>query len=602
MVLDEFPLDEYNTREGPLDREHLRNCMISPARANAYPQQFKAWQIIELVKEGISPEDAAMFSDRFSAWAITGLVKGNCSPEEAEKYDARFDENDIKYMAEVSCFPDDANRYNKRFKGHSDISEMFRAKVSQQRADDYNKRFTGEDIAKLARVGCSPEQADKYSTRFEGKGIAKMFQAGCDPSTAELYPSRFDGKGIAEMVKVHCPPARSRKYHNRFSGFDIAALFSAGVTPHQARVYDKQFEGHGIVELIKAGVSPEKAESYHREYDAWAIAALVKANVSPEGAEGYGPESFSSQVRFLAVIGCNPSDYIMRQHGELVSYLTTVMRGLENRRTYPFGFESTERLIIPFQEERFHLLGAGRQSLVLLDKEEGKAYKCSHDLQLEVRLFKKLQQDHGKTSNVIQLVEELERGYVDIIELEYVKGRTLLGLLKENSVISPEWTLKYSNGIFHGLLELRKSGIFHRDLWLSNILVEEETGRTVIIDLGLATDQPNAPKLGNRRYGGENDIQSLGQIVYKMATGRNLFNDTEESTAAIPSEVQECREEAYRDQSLLEEKLGEVEGNVRNPQVQEIIRTCLTARSREDNTNFAPDEVYDRLNQLFQIP
>ena len=125
--------------------------------------------------------------------------------------------------------------------------------------------------------------------------------------------------------------------------------------------------------------------------------------------------------------------------------------------------------------------------------------------------------------------------------LEYVRGTRLDVLMKNNALpMSTVW--KYGRGICNGILELRRAGIYHRDLHDRNIIISledkvqfniNESNETtiikrfydqpVIIDLGAATYDSDNEHDGNTAYGGNNDLISLGQIMYRMAIGTNMF-------------------------------------------------------------------------------
>ena len=92
----------------------------------------------------------------------------------------------------------------------------------------------------------------------------------------------------------------------------------------------------------------------------------------------------------------------------------------------------------------------------------------------------------------------------------------------------------------HGIKCMQERGIMHRDLKLSNILVTEESPRTLkIIDFGLAVQlqdfdeerqtlcgTPNyiSPEvIQNKPYGLQTDLWSLGCIMFALLTGTPPF-------------------------------------------------------------------------------
>ena len=88
----------------------------------------------------------------------------------------------------------------------------------------------------------------------------------------------------------------------------------------------------------------------------------------------------------------------------------------------------------------------------------------------------------------------------------------------------------------------------------------------------------------NRRYGGKNDLHSLGQILYRMVAGKHFFNPTvDKPTFTIPDEIKAERERTYADPQKLEKRLQQVKKNITDVQLAGIIRTCLTAQGTDED-------------------
>ena len=178
------------------------------------------------------------------------------------------------------------------------------------------------------------------------------------------------------------------------------------------------------------------------------------------------------------------------------------------------------------------------------------------------------------------------------IELEYIKGKSLEESINNNSA-NKQKILKYSANILNGLQELRQAGIYqHRDIRPANIMIDEENDRAVIIDLGIATTNPLAPPKDNRRYGGPNDLISLGQVVYKMATGEHIFAESESMERTVyADQLKDHRDWIYEDDERLEPYLRKVEEIVEDEKIAGIIKLCLTAKGTEED--------YQRLEERF---
>jgi len=168
----------------------------------------------------------------------------------------------------------------------------------------------------------------------------------------------------------------------------------------------------------------------------------------------------------------------------------------------------------------FKLIGTGTTSVVLLFRNS--AWKFSLDAEREYNLLKKVEEaNEGTPRNILKVKQVYDR---IAVELEFISGDSLEKILSKEH-LNRDRTISYSKDILNGIRELRQAGIYHRDLHGGNVLIEEEKNRAVIIDLGYATKDPEEVYNGNRAYGGNNDLVSLGQLMYRMAVGRNLFKD-----------------------------------------------------------------------------
>ena len=124
--------------------------------------------------------------------------------------------------------------------------------------------------------------------------------------------------------------------------------------------------------------------------------------------------------------------------------------------------------------------------------------------------------------------------------MRYVKGRNLGDLLQAEGPLSESTAKTVLEQIASALAAAHKKGIVHRDLRPENVLVDEETGRVMLSDFGLAAvlDSGATPKprltrtgqvLGQPRYAspeqlrgeavtGESDVYSLGVVAYELLT------------------------------------------------------------------------------------
>lgn len=153
--------------------------------------------------------------------------------------------------------------------------------------------------------------------------------------------------------------------------------------------------------------------------------------------------------------------------------------------------------------------------------------------------------------NIVEVYEAFEENGDGFIVMEYVDGQSLDGLLR-NCVLKKSWlpvdeALDYFKQLVEGLVFSHSSGVYHRDINPSNIIVSK-LGVVKLVDFGLAKPMPFAsvPVAGGVDVGfagtgtpafmsyeqarGEaldhdTDIFSAGMIGY-LLTGRHPFNHT----------------------------------------------------------------------------
>jgi len=195
-------------------------------------------------------------------------------------------------------------------------------------------------------------------------------------------------------------------------------------------------------------------------------------------------------------------------------------------------------------------------------------YEMGENSSKEAELLAKLIPKKN-VKNVIQVYEagdefvRVKSGDNYAILTEYINGQTIEELLSKTT-INPLKVVLYGIQILQGLKELRRVSIYHRDLHDRNIMIDEENDRAVIIDLGAATTNPNEVHEQNRLYGGNNDLISLGLLMYKMATGHNLFSD--ESGHSYREEIKDNikteREKTYEDPTLKKAMINKVRTDI----------------------------------------
>jgi serine/threonine-protein kinase len=215
-----------------------------------------------------------------------------------------------------------------------------------------------------------------------------------------------------------------------------------------------------------------------------------------------------------------------------------------------------EALLVEGRYQVESTLGRGQQGMVYLarDLNLGRlvALKVLHPshaatpgaaerLKLEAKALASVRSDH-----VAQVYSFGPHASTFFLAMEYVEGRNLDALVAEHAAhkeyIPTHRGLTILRQMAHGLASLHAAGIVHRDVKPSNVMIEQGTGRTVLLDLGLArwfahsadsrlsfvgTPAYMAPEqiLGEdpAKIAGHTDVYSLGCTAFELFTGSPPF-------------------------------------------------------------------------------
>src|SRR5260221_3861837 len=138
---------------------------------------------------------------------------------------------------------------------------------------------------------------------------------------------------------------------------------------------------------------------------------------------------------------------------------------------------------------------------------------------------------------------------VSYIVMEYVDGRTLRDLLRDDRRLLPERALEITDGVLRALDYSHRNGIVHRDIKHGNVMLTS-TGDVKVMDFGIAravsdaqaTMTETAQVIGTAQYlspeqargervDARSDLYSTGCLLYELLTGRPPF--TGDSPVAI---------------------------------------------------------------------
>lgn len=465
-----------------------------------------------------------------------------------------------------------------------DVSKLTEVSISPNIIKEYNEkliRFRAWEIIEMDKAGISPNLSEKYSWRFDGGEISRLHLMGVSSEVANKYGEQFSDWGeIIQLVIKGCSPDIANQYKG-FKAFDIIHFIDYDISSEIACSYNlyNKFSGLEIVNLVDVCCPPEKVPAYDKSLGGISIAVLYSIGLDPSKLNSFTCEKKKRLYEVLdSIIKTSPLSQ------EICKFKLTRDK---SKDIYPKI--SSKKIIRRGKDYSF--IGTGYHSLVLLNK--GNAFKFSLNIQEEEELLRRL----DNPQNIINFKQGIENNRDNekiAIELEYIQGDSLESILEKENKLDSEKVLNYGSDIMNGLIEMRQAGIFyHRDLRPANIMIEETEDKAVIIDLGIATTDRNALPKDNRRYGGVNDLVSLGQVMYKMATGEHIFSESKSMEQTIHChKIKDSRDLIYSDNTgqLIQEKLELVDKNVEDESIKTLIKSCLTAKNHE----------YKKMHKMFQ--
>ncbi|MHC5055225.1 MAG: bifunctional serine/threonine-protein kinase/formylglycine-generating enzyme family protein [Planctomycetota bacterium] len=159
--------------------------------------------------------------------------------------------------------------------------------------------------------------------------------------------------------------------------------------------------------------------------------------------------------------------------------------------------------------------------------------------------------------NLVSVTDFGSSGGVPYIVMDYIDGEDVQQIIDRHGALDKVSALKVTRDVAGAMGALHERGIIHRDLKPANIMVERETGRVLLTDLGIAKDTGSGANLtqgilGTPAYMApeqmtdtskttpESDIYSLGVVMFAMLAGKDPF--TGENPFAV---LQQAREKLF---------------------------------------------------------
>jgi hypothetical protein len=384
------------------------------------------------------------------------------------------------------------------------------------------------------------------------------------------------------LKKILDPQARDvAMYDERFSEEDVSFFVENKIEPSLANSFNRQITSWNIYRFVSYGVEPDLADRILQRFwvhDECNVAepddldSLARMHVPWDKSFAY-PQGLNLPGFILAKLyqlGISPDFVRDNSHlGDLFMFLC--------------GVDITNSEYVPMK-----VIGTGGHSIVFL--REGTCWKFSKDVLNEYDNLKKIQDYYnGAQKNLPRISGKLQLDYG--FELEHLLGNQLQDIVLNH--LSQEKVVFFAGEVLHGLQELRTAGIYHhRDIRPANIMIDQENDRAVIIDLGIATTERYAEPQDNCRFGGPNDLVSLGQVMYFMSTQKHLFTESDSMhVTRIKQDLKDERDFVYADPTgeRLKPYLEKVTQDVIG--LADVIHACLQAKGT--------DEDYQKLGGMF---
>lgn len=259
------------------------------------------------------PDEAKTFQRRFTAQEIEKILEIDGSenynlrrPSSIYLYESKFTIDDIVRFLEKGISPGRANEYDDRFTAEDIIAlnGNVTGPIAPQLANLFDNNMTSRDIKQsfyldkgipqkiTEKYGDLPSwylfyvvengfpqekiqefHPDKYKQN-NSTGARILIENGIPPEVANSYPDFVPSSAVAKLVKDGIPPNKIPVYDN----FDLDAqssFITNGLLPDIVNQYDPRW-GINIIDLVKAGVSPETANQTLQEYPNIRVYLLIE--------------------------------------------------------------------------------------------------------------------------------------------------------------------------------------------------------------------------------------------------------------------------------------------------------------------------------------
>ena len=144
--------------------------------------------------------------------------------------------------------------------------------------------------------------------------------------------------------------------------------------------------------------------------------------------------------------------------------------------------------------------------------------------------------------NIVTIYDVGSSGPVNYMAMEFLEGKTLRDIIRENKVLTVEKTIKFIAPLANALSYLHKNNLVHRDIKTANVIIAKN--KPVLADFGIVfvrgeerlsevgsvvgTPEYMSPEqaIGKTEVDHRADIYSLGIMIYECLTGSVPFHST----------------------------------------------------------------------------
>jgi predicted Ser/Thr protein kinase len=580
----------YDSRFSDIEIEKLKDYRVPPEYIEKLNSELTCEQILELRDHSITPRMCVNYGQRFlkpgaciPLWiarvpkeyvdfvkkdvhpiAIAEAFRERLAPETLNEYssithikkDGSFAKG-LMALIKAEEDPSELARYSKRFDA-DDILAFVERNITYSYANSFGRTYNPNEIITIASKGITKEKAAEYP-ELEADVLVGVVEGSIDPSRVHDLPEEYrKSPYIFTMLKNGADKDYIHEFKSRFTADDIVSFVSKGNLPEEANAFPDVVDGKQVLEYLSHGMNGQDVAKYDlKRFSLEEVLAFHSRSLEGKYVEQYDPRFKGKDIVSLSGLKMKYEDANKlepRIHGDVLESIFSY--GLESKlaefnRTLVSLLNDISRLPKgTFSVQNPRAIGMGKKSIIFQEQE--RALKFAYNIKHEYFLLKMISDaNSNQQANVVKL-------YGEIIEdlgmsMEFVHGKTLADIISDGSRIQIPLLKDYMLQMINGITEMRKAGVSHTDLHLGNIMVEDKTGRLVIIDLGEATLFKDKINPHNRRFGGNNDLISIAQLAYKLASGSNLFRGIDELTVHTMAKenVYEQRAKAYEDTKLL---------------------------------------------------